>query len=58
MIPAGPEVLIIGGVIVLLFGASKLPKLARSIGQASGELQKGRKQVEQELEEIEDEVQQ
>lgn len=52
MIPGGPEVLVIGLIVVLLFGSSKLPKLARSVGQASGELQKGRREVEQELDEI------
>jgi sec-independent protein translocase protein TatA len=39
---------------VLLFGASKIPKLARSSGQAIGEFQKGREQVEQELDEMRD----
>ncbi|QSG11649.1 Sec-independent protein secretion pathway component [Halapricum desulfuricans] len=38
--------------VVLLFGANKIPKLARSSGQAIGEFQKGREQVEQELEEM------
>jgi sec-independent protein translocase protein TatA len=36
----GPEVLIVAGVIVLLFGGSQLPKLARSIGQAKQEFEK------------------
>ena len=38
---AGPDLLIIVGIIVLLFGSSQLPKLARSLGQASKEFQKG-----------------
>jgi sec-independent protein translocase protein TatA len=50
MIPGGPEMLVIGGIIVLLFGASKLPKLARAVGQSTGEFQRGREEVEQELE--------
>ena len=29
----GPELLIVFGVIVLLFGGSQVPKLARSIGK-------------------------
>ncbi len=38
----GPgELLLIALVIVLLFGAAKLPKLARSIGQAKSEFQRG-----------------
>jgi sec-independent protein translocase protein TatA len=53
-IPGGPELLIILVLAVLLFGASKIPKLARSSGQAIGEFQKGREQVEQELDEMRD----
>lgn len=49
MIPGGPEVLVILLIVVLLFGASKIPKLARSVGKAQGELEKGRKEVEEEL---------
>ena len=51
-IPAGPELLIILGIAVLLFGANKIPKLARSTGEAMGEFQKGREEVEQELQEM------
>lgn len=47
-----PELLLIAGVLILLFGASKLPKLARSMGSATGEFKKGRKEVEEELDEI------
>lgn len=47
-----PELLLIAGVLILLFGASKLPKLARSVGTATGEFKKGREEVEEELEEI------
>ena len=38
---AGPDLLIIVGIVVLLFGSSQLPKLARSLGQASKEFNKG-----------------
>ncbi|TKX75568.1 twin-arginine translocase TatA/TatE family subunit [Halorubrum sp. GN11_10-6_MGM] len=51
-IPAGPELLIILLVLVLLFGANKIPKLARSTGQAMGEFKKGREQVEEELKDM------
>ena len=33
----GPELLIVLAIVVLVFGASQLPKLARSIGQAQKE---------------------
>lgn len=37
----GPEVLIILVVVLLLFGASKLPQLARSLGASATEFRKG-----------------
>ncbi|WP_373325172.1 Sec-independent protein translocase subunit TatA/TatB [Halomicrobium urmianum] len=52
--PGTQEMMIILLIAVLLFGANKIPKLARSTGQAMGEFQKGREEVEQELEEIKD----
>lgn len=36
-----PELIIILLILVLLFGASKLPKLAKSIGTSARELRKG-----------------
>ena len=36
-----PELVIILVILLLLFGATKLPKLARSIGESAGELRKG-----------------
>jgi sec-independent protein translocase protein TatA len=36
-----PELILILVVLLLLFGASKLPKLARSIGTSAHELRKG-----------------
>jgi sec-independent protein translocase protein TatA len=48
-LPGGPELLIILVVIVLLFGANKIPKLARSTGQAMGEFRRGREEIEAEL---------
>ncbi|MDE0571003.1 MAG: twin-arginine translocase TatA/TatE family subunit [Verrucomicrobiales bacterium] len=45
----GQEIIILAIIIIVLFGAKKIPKLARSIGQASGELKKGRLESEKEL---------
>ncbi|MDZ7730693.1 MAG: twin-arginine translocase TatA/TatE family subunit [Natrialbaceae archaeon] len=50
--PGGPELLIILFIAILLFGANKIPQLARSTGEAMGEFQKGREKVETELEEM------
>jgi TatA/E family protein of Tat protein translocase len=40
----GTELLIILAILLLLFGASRLPKLARSMGQASKEFKQGFKE--------------
>jgi sec-independent protein translocase protein TatA len=37
----GPEFLIVAAVVMLLFGAKKLPEFARSLGKAKGEFKKG-----------------
>jgi sec-independent protein translocase protein TatA len=37
----GPDLLIIIAIVALLFGGSQLPKLARSLGSAKGEFEKG-----------------
>ena len=37
----GPDLLIVFLIFALLFGSSQLPKLARSIGQASKEFRQG-----------------
>lgn len=47
-LPGGPELLIILLVVMLLFGASRLPKLARSMGQAGKEFKSGLKEGYQE----------
>jgi sec-independent protein translocase protein TatA len=53
-IPGGPEMLVILLIAILLFGANKIPKLARSSGEAIGEFQKGREEVEQELQQMQE----
>ena len=37
----GPEILIIIAVIALLFGAKKIPELARSLGRSASEFRRG-----------------
>jgi sec-independent protein translocase protein TatA len=46
----GPDLLIILAIVALLFGSSQLPKLARSLGQASHEFRKGTHQGSQDAE--------
>jgi sec-independent protein translocase protein TatA len=45
----GPDVIIVLVIaVVLLFGAGQLPKLARSVGEASKEFKKSQQEAEQE----------
>ncbi|AHG03633.1 twin-arginine translocation protein, TatA/E family subunit [Halobacterium sp. DL1] len=53
-LPGGMEWAVLLLIAVLLFGANKIPKLARSSGQAIGEFQKGREEIETELQEMRD----
>ena len=55
-IPGGPELLVIVALAVLLFGANKIPELARSLGQSAGEFKRGRQELEEELDAIENDV--
>jgi sec-independent protein translocase protein TatA len=49
--PIGIELIILIGLVVVLlfFGGSKLPQLARGIGKALGEFRRGRMQIEREI---------
>ena len=42
-LPGGPELLLILAVVVLLFGARKLPELARAMGSSITQFKKGLK---------------
>lgn len=53
--PGWTELIIVVGAIVILFGASKIPEIARSVGRAKGEYKKGAKMAEDELADLEDE---
>ena len=43
-LPGGMEVVLIIFVIILLFGARKLPELARSLGKSLNEFKKGQRE--------------
>ena len=40
-----PELLLILAIVALIFGADRLPKLARSLGQAQREFRRGTEEV-------------
>lgn len=46
--PGWLEILLIAAVILLLFGAKRLPDLARSLGKSLSEFRKGRAEGERE----------
>ncbi len=53
----GPvEIMLIFLVILLLFGAKKLPELARGLGKGIREFKNATKEVEDEFDKIEDDV--
>ncbi len=52
----GPEMIMIFVVILLLFGAKKLPELARGVGKSMGEFKKAREEFEHEITRTADEV--
>lgn len=45
----GQEIMLIFLVVLLLFGAKKLPELARGIGKSMGEFKKARDDFEKEI---------
>lgn len=57
MFTIGPnELLMILLLILLLFGASKVPEVARNMGKAIGEFRKGQVEAEMEIKELEEKL--
>lgn len=52
----GQEMMVIFVIILLLFGAKKIPELARGLGKSMGEFKKARDEFEREITRSEDEV--
>lgn len=52
----GQEMIIIFVVILFLFGAKKIPELARGLGKSMGEFKKAREEFEREITKAEDDV--
>ncbi len=53
----GQEIVVIFLIVLLLFGAKKLPELARGIGKSMGEFKKAREDFEKEITRAETDVQ-
>jgi sec-independent protein translocase protein TatA len=52
----GQELIWIFIIVLLLFGAKKLPELARGVGKSMGEFKKAREEFEREITRSEDDV--
>ena len=51
----GPEIIIVIVILgVLIFGAKKIPELAKTFGKAKGEFEKGKIEGEKELKDFKD----
>lgn len=50
------EMIVIFLIVLLLFGAKKLPELARGVGKSMGEFKKAREDFEKEISRSEDEI--
>ncbi|MCX9084759.1 MAG: twin-arginine translocase TatA/TatE family subunit [Candidatus Methanoperedens sp.] len=50
------EMILIFGVIILLFGANKLPELARSMGKATGEFKRAQRETELEMRKLDEPI--
>ena len=52
----GPEIAVIFIIVLLLFGAKKIPELARGLGKSMGEFKKARTEFENEIRNAETEA--
>ncbi len=52
----GQELVIIFVIVLLLFGAKKIPELARGLGKSMGEFKKAREEFEDEIKRAADDV--
>jgi TatA/E family protein of Tat protein translocase len=56
--PGGPEMILIFILVLLLFGAKKLPQLARGIGKSAGEFKKAKDEFEDQIKSAADDAEQ
>ena len=47
-----PELLVILLIVLLLFGAARLPEIARSLGKSIQEFKKGVKEIERDVDDV------
>jgi len=54
--PGGSEVILILFIVLLLFGAKKLPELSRALGKSLSEFKKGKEDLEKEIRDMQNDV--
>ena len=52
----GPEIAVIFVIVLLLFGAKKIPELARGLGKSMGEFKKAQTEFENEIKRAADDI--
>ena len=56
MLGIGEIIIIIMVIAVVFFGVKEIPELARTLGRVKGEFKKGKRDIEKELKDAENEV--
>lgn len=56
MLGIGEILIIIMVIAVVFFGVKEIPQLARTLGKVSGEFKKGKREIEKELKDAENET--
>ena len=56
MLGIGEIIIIIMVIAVVFFGVKEIPQLARTLGRVKGEFKKGKREIEKELKDAENEV--
>ena len=56
MLGIGEILIIIMVIAVVFFGVKEIPKLARTLGKVKGEFKKGKREIEKELKDAENEA--
>ena len=54
--PGGSEIILILFIILLLFGAKRLPELSRALGKSLSEFKRGKEDLEREIHKVKNDI--